>query len=572
MFSSNVSLLLIEACVYLLIAAAAVVLPRTLFAWLKPAGQWYVRLAVNRKLSILLVVIIVLALRGGLTPLLPTPVPGVHDEFSYLLAGETFASGRLTNPPHPLWKSFETFYVIQQPTYASMYPPGQGFALALGDLFGHPWLGVLFLVAVMCGAICWMLQAWVPPHWALTGALIVALRIGVYSYWIESYWGGAVAALGGALAAGAVPRILRRPSVWHSVVLGLGLIILANSRPFEGLLFGVAMLSFLIVSMLRNKTPTLSVAWTRIALPLLAMLLIGATAMGYYFWRVTGNPRRMPYQLHELTYQVTDPFVWQPIRKAPGYRYVVMEKYHVERETAAYRQAHSLRGWLAEAWRKAESVTFFYFWPAVLPTILVLPRLWRNRKARFALLAGLLMLMGLTLEIWPMTLHYHAPITALMILLLLQAMRVWQTVTWRGHKIGLAISRSVPVSCVVMLTFRLTAAVLHIPVPQYGLVPWFTVTPGNLKRATIEQFLQSEPGTQLALVRYSDTHHTDEEWVHNDADIDASKVVWARDGSAEDNARLFEYYPQRRIWIVEADATPPSVTSLTPICSSLSSH
>jgi hypothetical protein len=544
MFSNNVSLLLIEASVYLAVAVGALSLPRIRFGWLSTVRAAYMRLAAKTGLSILFVIAIVLVGRGTLLPLLPPPVPGVHDEYSYMLAGETFASGRLTNPPHPLWPSFETFYVIQQPTYASMYPPAQGLALAVGYLLGHPWIGVYLSVALMCGAICWMLQGWVPRHWALTGALLAAVRWGMFSYWMESYWGGAAAALGGALAAGALPRLVRGPSIGTAAVLGASLLILANSRPFEGFLFSLLVLGALVLWTLRRGTPDLARLFVHLVLPLTVVLFLGMLGMGYYFWRITGNPFRMPYQVHEATYEVTDPFIWQPLRKAPSSRYVVMQKYHVGRETAAYRQAHSMHGWTLETWRKAESLAFFYFWPAILPTLFALPMFWRNRKARFALLAGTIMFLGLTVELWPMTLHYHAPITALMILLLVQVMRYWRMVQWRGRAVGIAISQTIPLFCATVLAVRLGAAILHIPVPEHGLVPWFTVTSGNLDRARVLRYLQGKPGTHLVLVRYKDTHHVDEEWVHNEANIDAAKVVWAREQAPKDNAGLFQYFPR----------------------------
>ena len=186
------------------------------------AERAFVRFAGNKKTAMVAIGVAAILVRIALLHWMPVPQPKVHDEFSYLLAADTFAHGRLANPPHPLWIFFDTFHVIQHPTYASMYPPAQGMMLAIGKLLGNPWIGVLLSVAAMSMAITWMLQGWMPPGWALLGGVLVLSQVGIFSYWMNSYWGGAVAAIGAAMVLGALPRIWERQRPRDAILFGVG--------------------------------------------------------------------------------------------------------------------------------------------------------------------------------------------------------------------------------------------------------------------------------------------------------------------------------------------------------------
>jgi hypothetical protein len=44
---------------------------------------------------------------------------------------------------------------------------------------------------------------------------------------------------------------------------------------------------------------------------------------------------------------------------------------------------------------------------------------------------------------------------------------------------------------------------------------------------------------------------------YNKADIDHSKVVWAREMAPNEHEELIRYFKDRKVWLVEPDATPP---------------
>lgn len=260
--------------------------------------------------------------------------PTIHDEFSYLLAADTFASGRLTNPSHPMWKHFETFHELQHPTYASKYPPGQGMILAVGQaLFGDPLVGVWLSAGFMCGAICWMLQAWLPPRWVLVGVLLAVNSYAIGFYWMETYWGGCVASAGGALVIGAIPRLLRGGRRFTaSLMLGFGLSVLAMTRPYEGSLFattaGVTSLWLGIKAINAGKTEFLKGLGTSL-IPAGIVLAAAASFLIFYNWRLTGHPLQFPYLLYEHHYRRGQPlFCWQDFQAPPSFNNSAMQNFY----------------------------------------------------------------------------------------------------------------------------------------------------------------------------------------------------------------------------------------------------
>ena len=257
------------------------------------------RLAEQKRLCIILLAITPIVLRLALLSTTPIPFPRAHDEFSYLVAADTFSHGRLTNPPHAMQFYLDTFHINQQPTYMSMYPPAQGVVLAVGEILGNPWYGILIAIAIMSGAILWALQGWLPPRWALLGGILAVFHLAISTYWINSFWGGEVAATGGALVFGALPRIMRSARTRDALILGLGHQILTNSRPFEGFMFCVPVFVTLLVWLVRRQGRSLQTAFSHVVFPFSAVALASLCLVGYYNFRLTGHPTLFPEDLRQ---------------------------------------------------------------------------------------------------------------------------------------------------------------------------------------------------------------------------------------------------------------------------------
>ena len=522
-----------------------------LIAWLRPAAlagwqRWPHRALRARWSSgawAAALAAVTFAAQVAVAALAGLPQPQLHDEFSYLLAADTFARGRLANPTHPLWQHFETFHVLVQPTYASRYPPGQGLVLAVGQTLGHPILGVWLAGAAFAAAAAWMLRQWLRPPWARLGSLLIVATV-LATTWDQGYRGGFVAATGGALLFGAAAALRRSPSAMAGTLLGGGLVVLALSRPWEGLVAAAAALAPLGWTALRDRGARRALA--RRALPaLLVVLAAGGCWLAWYDWRVTGSPWKLPYVLYNERYARVPPFLWQ--RQPAAVAATVhpdMERFFSGYEAAEWRRVHTLPGMLGNAAGKLGRLWRFYL--GVPGTLALLGLPWALRRPGPARRAAvpLLALLASQLVVLPGLPHYVAAGTCLVAVLVvegLRQLRLWRRRSGRGRALAAAVS---------LLTLLL------VPVRALELRerdPW------PAQRSALAGRLAALPGKQLVVVRYGAGHDYLVEWVYTDADLAGTRVLWARSMGPTADCALIGGERERTPWLLDVreDVTPP---------------
>ncbi|HVW85895.1 MAG TPA: hypothetical protein VHB50_14495 [Bryobacteraceae bacterium] len=498
-------------------------------------------------MSMVILAILPVALRLALLPRHPVPVAQTSDDFSYLLLGDTLAHFRFANPAHPMRRFFETVFVLQEPTYSSIYPPGQGFVLAIGELLFHlPWAGVALSIGALCALCYWMLRAWVSPVWALAGGLLAVMEFGPLNQWMNNYWGGAVSAIAGCLVFGAIPRIWVSGRPRYAALAGFGLGLQILTRPFESVLLAVCALPALVK--IRRRALVAGLA------ALLPALLITAAQNK----AVTGSWTTLPYMLSRYQYGVPTTFTFQKV-PAPHRELTQEEKldYQAQKEVHGD-QPETIVTYLTRLAGRVRFFRFFFLPPLYAALLFFVPAL---RRKRFAWVAGCILLFSLGTNIYPYYYpHYIAAVTCLLVLAAVAGLQRLSRLRWRGFAVGGDAMRLISLLCVAHFLFWYG---LHLFGNEevFGASgpyeSWDYVNFGDTEgRIAVNDRLAQAPGRQLVFVRYGPAHLL-REWIHNDADIDRSRVVWALDLGPDEDAKLIRYYGDRTAWIVEPDANPP---------------
>jgi hypothetical protein len=535
---------------FVLVAMVCVAFRWPLFAdsIIRPIEKFGERFATRKTLAIIAIMMFVITLRVSLLPYFPVRPPAVHDEYSYLLASDTFSHGHIANRSHPMWVYFDTFEEIQHPTYASMLPPAQGGFLAIGQVLGHPWIGVLISVALMFGALLWMLQGWFPPKWALLGAILPLLRIGIFSYWTNSYWGGSVATLGSCLVLGSLPRLLRSRAPTYSIVLVLGAAILLNSRPYEGFFVLLAVFGYIALWSVRNGSEWRSIL-PRAVLPLVAGVLLCGIFIAYYNFRVTGDALLLPHVLSDRQYLSASPFAWASLGPSKQYSNNQFDVMYNHWARNIYQRSWS--EFLRVSGEKFQDFFGFFLGSSMAIPFVTFPWVFSDRRVRTFFLIFALYIPATLVIVWFLP-HYAAPVVPVTFALIVQMFRHLRRWEHRDRLIGIGLTR---ISVLLVLIFFVSSAAVTFGNPRGELVLGLGYEPRWDRQEIIDR-LDRTPGQHLVIVRYSDHHRVHQDWVFNAADIDNSKIVWAREIPQIGMQPLLDYYKNRQVWLITPDDDP----------------
>ena len=560
------SLLLLEGGLTAIAIAMAFAWPRLGDAWFTGIERAFGQLARRQGLAVASVGIATFLIRLAILPFCLIPLPFLPDDFSLMLACNTFAHGRLTNPTPVMWTHFETIHVDMQPTYMSMYFPAQGLVMAAGkgsvreSLVRHPSCSALMCAAHLldaAGMVAARLGAAGRPTGDVAPGPVQLLDQYLYRR-------GLVAGLGGALVLGALPGFMKTARFRYGMLMAVGIVLVAVTRPYEGLLLCLPVAVVLGHWVLFGKNrPAPTVLLRRAAVPLLLMVAAGAW-MGYYDYRVFGSPLPCP------TPSIAPPTPWRPItsgsmpRPEPAYRHMGMRRFYYDSEMDTYMQG-SAPGldFVPAPWQKPRPPCCFLPASSCFLRSSCGRRVLHDRRIRFLILCVAVLMAGmLDRDISSASLRgsIHGGILCNRI-----AGHAPPPGLETGDKpVGKALVRLTVTLCLALAVVRVFAGPLGFRTaawpPSNWADTWYGPDHYGTERAQIKVALEQLPGKQLVLVHDSPSRHPLDQWVYNEPDIDASKVVWAWDMDATNNRELMEYYPNRQVWSIHMDTEPATVS------------
>jgi hypothetical protein len=412
---------------------------------------------------------------------------------------------------------------------------------------------VVLSTAAFCALSYWMLRGWIGDEWAFVGGLLAVAEFGPLSQWMNSYWGGSFPAMAGCLVFGALPRLHKEVRTRDAVLLATGLALHWLTRPFES--------GFLFVAAAVYLAPD----WRKLrrVAPEAALILLTACAITLFHDKaVTGSWTTLPEKLSQDQYGVPAALTFQA-NPVPS-RALTPQQTMDYRMQSGFRsgRGETLRSYLERLEYRIRYYRYFFFPSLYLGLAAFLFTLRRDRNWW---VAGTCLLFALGVNFFPaFQLHYVAAVTCLFLLMGVAGLEALSHVTVRGQPAGAEAARLILLLCAAQFVFWYGVHLFDESEISRAMRPyetWDSINHTNPERRIfVDRQLARIPGRLLVFVRYSPRHIFQDEWVYNEADPAAARVIWARDLGSEADLELQQNYPGRTVLFLDPDARPPNLT------------
>ncbi len=497
------------------------------------------------------------------------PPMWIHDEFSYMLAADTFLHGRITNPPHELPQFFENPHLIISPTYMSKYPPGQPFILAIGILLGHPFFGVLIALSLFISCFTWMLSSLIDKKFIIPIYILMLISLGLSKHWGRSYIIGALPAAAACLMIGTYLYSLKYKIVRGELIFIISCAILSVTRPYEGLILSVMIFLMFIYDICRNNLHLESTAKSLTILSAGGLIILAFHA--YYNWHITGNTLLIPNRLHIDQYMYA-PYLWFQNLLTPEMTPSVKlnHLFHYIWEKNAYDKIAAMSliertEFLASRINSSPSLIFMLI---LAPLALV-----GRQFDRFALRLLLIVLVSFLLSsllVWMLLYYIFVTVVAATALNFYLAYRIIK------HRIFTKNWSIITTTAIVPCLIVTGLVSLNLPLDSFNSISserklLSGVHAPILHKDELVHNIEAKSPANLVFVRYRDYekynerdellnrmalyYNTTVSFVYNSADIDSQRTVFAHDLGAEENRKLIDYYNKkgqnRKLWLLD---------------------
>jgi hypothetical protein len=356
--------------------------------------------------------------------------------------------------------------------------------------------------------------------------------------------------------------------VKDAVILAIGLSVhlltRLLTRPYESIFLLAGVLGYLAIDGAKSRARAGMSAWVRLRKPLLVAVICTLPAVGLTFLQnktVTGSWTTLPYQLSQYQYGVPSSLTFQA--NPVPHRELTPQQALDYKMQLDFHGPHTdtITSYLLRLEYRVRFYRFFF-----LPELyLALPFfLLRLKEWRYAWVAGTCLLFALGINFFPaFQFHYLAGCTGLFVLIGISGLERLSRITVFGSPAGLRSAQVLLGLCFLHFAFWYTVHLLEDSglgqAREYETWNGINHNAGN-PRVGVKEELARIPGKLLVFVRYSPRHIFQREWVYNRADIDGSRVVWARDLGEDEDEKLIRYFPDRRVLLLEPDFNPPQLS------------